>query len=164
MPKESGNCFHDNVDDSGSHSRDEVILQEAIPPPYHFQFAAKHPQDEHVHKNMPDRCGVVQEEVRERLPKSQARNHAGGHQAEPKQQLLMREHSRILTIKDLEEKDREVRYEESLHTRSDEEVEAKLIVLYAGPRSHIKQSTSVSRVRQKWMAKLCKIYVTKSAD
>jgi len=60
----------------------------------------------------------------------------------------MGEYAAELAIEYLEKKDREVRDEQCLHTRSDEEVETKLVVLHARTRAHVPQFTVGNRARQ----------------
>src|SRR5271157_3912559 len=60
----------------------------------------------------------------------------------------MGEYAAVLAIDYLEEKDREVGDEQSLYTRSNEEIEPNLIVLHARSQTHIAQSTVRSRARQ----------------
>src|SRR5947209_6815602 len=91
MAPKDGNGFYDDVDDAGADAGNKIILEEAISSPDDFQFAAKHPQGEHVGKNMPDGIRVVEKEIGNGLPDSEAGHYGGRNQTKPKRKMLFRQ-------------------------------------------------------------------------
>ena len=67
VAEEYGDGLDKNFDEPRTHAGQKVIANEASPAPNEFQFAAKHPEHEHVEQHMQEIVGVVQKEVGEGL-------------------------------------------------------------------------------------------------
>ena len=134
--EQDGHRFHNDVDDPSTHSRKQVIAQEAISSPDELKLSAKHPEHEHVHEDVPDAVDVMQKQVGEGLPDVQQRNDAGRDKAEPLQQLYVRGRPGKAVEQSFENEYRKVGDKKKLDSRSDVEVKTDPIVLDPGPRMH----------------------------
>jgi len=74
MTPEEGDDLHKNGDQAGADAAEEEIVGEALLTPDEFQFAAEHPEHEHIDEQV--KHAAVQKDVGERLPDAQAGNHA----------------------------------------------------------------------------------------
>ncbi len=132
MAKKSGHGFHGNVYESRAHASEKVVAQETVSSPNHFQFAAEHPEHQHVHDEVKKKTiHVMEEEISERLPDPQAGQHPGGDQTETRQKLVVAGDARKVIDERFEDENPEVREQQHLHTRREVEIEADAIALYA---------------------------------
>ena len=137
MAPEHGNSLHDDVDDSRPYTCQKVVPQKTISSPHELEFAPEHPEHQHIHENVPDVVYVVEEEIGERLPDTQARHDPRGNKAKPEQETLVGQGAGKVVQESLGEEDCEIRDQQNLDTRSDVKVEADPIALHARPGGHI---------------------------
>src|SRR5208282_748183 len=139
MAKKSGHGFHRDVDQSRPYAGEKVIAQKFVSSPHHLQFAAEDPQHQHVHHDVQKKVDVVEEEIGERLPDPQTRQHSRGHEAEARQELVVAGSAGEVIDERFENENPEVCEQQNLHTRRDVKIEADAIALDARPGCHTSQ-------------------------
>ena len=145
LTPEDGSGLDQDVDEARANAGEEVILQETRLAPNQFELAAEHPEQEHVHADVPDGARVMEKEIGERLPDAQAGDDGGGDEAEPGEQALVGEGPPEVIQENLKEKDGEVGDEQELHAGRHVEIKADAVVADAGARAH--KHSSVRRRR-----------------
>ncbi len=65
---EGRNGANDDVENARANACQKVVAKKTVPPPDKFEFAAKHPQHEHIDEDVPDVVDAMQEQISERLP------------------------------------------------------------------------------------------------
>lgn len=128
--------LHDHVENTGANASEKVIAQEAACTPDGFDFAAKHPEHQHIEKEMPDAGDVMEEKVGERLPDAESADDGGRNEPETNQKMI--ETFDAVEMKDacFEDVNGDVGKEEILHAARDVEVETDAVALDSGARRH----------------------------
>jgi hypothetical protein len=137
---EMGCGVDDDVENAGADPGEEIVAKEACAAPDELDFAAEHPEHEHVEEDVPDVSDVVEEQIGERLPDAQGGKNSGRDEAKPFEHRPVRCDSLVVINESFEEEDGEIGDEEELHTRSDVEIEADAVAFYTGTGSHSKAS------------------------
>src|SRR5579859_5951580 len=143
------NGVHEHVDEAGADTRQKIIAEKSVSAPDEFDFAAEHPEEEHVQDDVPHIGDIVEKKVRERLPDATEREDGGGNQTKPFYEPVVAVDSAIVVDESFQNENGEIGDEEKLHTRSDVKIEADAVALYAGARGHVKFSVRGGNRRSK---------------
>jgi hypothetical protein len=146
---ESGNGANDDVENACANASQKIVAKKTVPSPNKFEFAAKHPQHQHVDQDVPNVVDAVKEKIGKRLPNAETRNDTAGNQAEPHFELVFRKNAAEIVDEELKKKYREVGDDEKLHTRSDVEIEAEAVVPDVRASRHTQISLRVKGDRVK---------------
>src|SRR4030095_8005611 len=127
----------------------KIVAEKTISSPDEFEFAAEHPEHEHVHEDVPDAIGAVKKEVGDGLPDAQTRNDAARNQAKPHFEQVFGDDSPEVMDEELKKIDGEIGDDQKLHTRSDVKIEAEAIGTDVGARGHAEASLRAKSRRSK---------------
>jgi hypothetical protein len=126
----------DDVEETGADASQEVITQKAIASPDQFHFASKHPESEHVEKDVPDVTDFMKKKVSEWLPDAEAGKHSGGNQAKFRDKPLVTQDAAIFVDEGFQNEDGEIRDEKQLHRWRHIEVKRDAVRANSGAGCH----------------------------
>ena len=136
MSPEDRHGVDDDIDEASADAGQKVVLQEAGAAPDHFEFAAKHIEDEHVGEDVPEGGGVVQKKVGKGLPETQAVGDGRRNETKGENEPVVGREAREGLEKSFKDENADVGDDEPLDRWSDVEVEADRIISNAGAGGH----------------------------
>jgi len=140
-----GKVVHDDVEKASADASKKVVAEKARASPNEFDFAAKHPEHEHVEQDVPDVRDVVEKKIGEGLPDAKAGKNSGRNEAEQLDQRFVASSPSIVVSECFEDEDGEIGDKEKLHTRRDVKIEADAVVFDARACSHILSPREIRR-------------------
>src|SRR5882762_2970879 len=114
-----GSVVDDNVEKASANARQKIVAKKTRAAPNEFDFAAKHPEHEHVEEDVPDVCDFMEKEIGKGLPDAKAGKNSGRDKAETHDKQVVTRNSAVVINECFEDEDDEVGDQEEFHARSD---------------------------------------------